>query len=166
MNRALKYLVGTMVMLSSFLVAEAEEQHYILTGDGLQKADSSYEDVRFLPEEEVLGWCSLEPDSLKDKIWTDKGVTWHSIYESMKMDSFAYVPFDTKKYDWILTNPRAREFMTYNDKDACDCPYEDLIFIHYRTPLWTWGALCGREGMIPICRKHKKQFRILVSRMN
>lgn len=165
MNRELKYLVGTMVMLSSFLVAEAEDQHYILTGYGLQKADSNYEDVRFLPEEEVLGWCTLEPDSLKDKIWTNKGVTWHSIYESMKMDSFAYVPFTVEKYGYDGDRRNMKKFMTWH-RDVCDCPFEELILIHYRTPQWTWNALAGREGLLPICRKHKKRFRMMVWVMN
>lgn len=165
MNRAFKYLVGTMVMLSSFLVAEAKEQHYILTGYGLQKADSSYEDVRFLPEEEVLGWCSLEPDSLKDKIWTDKGVTWHSIYESMKVDSFAYVPFTVEKYGYDGDRRNMKKFMTWH-RDVCDCPFEELIIVHYRSPQWTWNALAGREGLLPICRKHKKQFMMMVWVMN
>lgn len=167
MNRALKYLVGTMAMLPSLLVAEAEEQHYILTGDGLQKADSSYEDVRFLTEEEVLGWCAQEPDSLKDEAYTKYGFTWHSIYESMKRDSFAYVPFTVEKYEFEYhrDRPHLKEFMTWH-RDVCDCPFEDLIIIHYRSPQWTWNALAGREGLLPICRKHKKQFTIMLWSMN
>lgn len=165
MSRALKYLVGTMVLLSSFLVAEAEDQHYILTGDGLQKADSKYEDVRFLPEEEVLGWCAQDPDSLKDEAYTKYGYTWHSIYESMKVDSFAYVPFTVEKYGYDGDRRNMKKFMTWH-RDVCGCPFEELIIVHYRSPQWTWNALAGREGLLPICRKHKKQFRMIVCVMN
>ena len=77
----------------------------------------------------------------------------------------AYVPFTVEKYEYHRDRPHLKEFMTWH-RDVCGCPFEELIIVHYRSPQWTWNALAGREGLLPICRKHKKQFRMMLWSMN
>lgn len=117
-------------------------------------------EFQYLSEEEVKGWCEQEPDSLKNVYYDKKnGITWHAIYEFMKTDSFAYIPFNVDIYCWGFEEFKswAPQELKKKKRKFCNCPLEELILIPYRSPEYTWRALCGFEGYLVICRKHIKQ---------
>ena len=49
-----------------------------------------------------------------------------------------------------------------------DVPEKDrqIITLHFRSPFWTWVNLCGREGFLIICKKHKRQIDFLITKLN
>ena len=48
----------------------------------------------------------------------------------------------------------------------CGKPSEDLLWIHFRSPLWTWKRLCGCEGALSICPDCHWQIEFLCESMN
>ena len=54
---------------------------------------------------------------------------------------------------------------------VCPCPScglnpEELVWIKYRSPDWTWRNLCGRQGYISICPRCKKAVSSILTLMN
>ena len=41
-----------------------------------------------------------------------------------------------------------------------------LFWVHFKSPSWTWRKLCGREGYLSICSKHKIQVDFLCTVIN
>ena len=42
----------------------------------------------------------------------------------------------------------------------------EIITVHFISPNWTWERLCGREGYLIICKKHKRQIDFLITKLN
>ncbi|MCQ2233558.1 MAG: hypothetical protein MJZ24_02315 [Paludibacteraceae bacterium] len=196
MTRVLKYLVGTMVLLSSLLVAEAQnslkervEEHlkeveryrherlcevqpgiYCLEYPDDDEFEIKNIDIIYLSEEEVLGWTEIEPDSLLDNYMGVGGFNWCGIYECMSRDSFACIPFDEElyfgRYSFYLSKVFRRKFENSRVLGNCDCPLDELVLVYYNSPEWTWPSLVGREGLLPVCRKHKLQFLLKVWKLS
>ena len=116
-------------------------------------------EFQYLSEEEVKSWCEQEPDSLKNVYYTKNGISWHTIYEFMKTNSFAYIPFNEEIYCLGFENYGSwmTQYLKRSKRKFCKCPLEELILIPYRSPEYTWRALCGFEGYLVVCRKHIKQ---------
>ena len=54
---------------------------------------------------------------------------------------------------------------------SCQCPScgmkdEDLVWVEYRSPNWTWSYLCGREGYMVFCPTCKKCVNNILTLMN
>ena len=54
---------------------------------------------------------------------------------------------------------------------VCPCPScglnpEELVWIEYRSPNWTWRNLCGRQGYISLCPHCKKAVSSILTLMN
>lgn len=45
-------------------------------------------------------------------------------------------------------------------------PSENLTWVFFRSPSWTWRNLCGREGFLSICTDHKRQVDFVITGMN
>ncbi len=43
---------------------------------------------------------------------------------------------------------------------------DNLVWVYFRSPDWTWRKMCGREGYLSICTKHKRQVDFICTRMN
>ncbi len=41
-----------------------------------------------------------------------------------------------------------------------------IITVYFKSPAWTWERLCGREGYLTICTKHKIQVDFICTVMN
>ncbi|MBQ0155857.1 MAG: hypothetical protein KBT22_04690 [Bacteroidales bacterium] len=125
-------------------------------------------EVIYLPEEEVLGWTEIEPDSLLDEYRGVGGFNWCGIYECMSRDSFACIPFDEELYFSGIYGTKVfrLRFEESRKRKGCDCPLDELVLVYYNSPDWTWPALVGREGLLPICRKHKLQFMLRTWKMS
>jgi len=48
----------------------------------------------------------------------------------------------------------------------CGMASEDLYWINYKSPQWTWYELCGRAGPMSICPKCKIQVEFILHMMS
>lgn len=42
----------------------------------------------------------------------------------------------------------------------------EIITVYFRSPSYTWRTMCGREGYLTICKKHKRQIGFSITAMN
>ncbi len=49
---------------------------------------------------------------------------------------------------------------------TCGTPSGELAWIHFRSPLWTWQLLCGREGWLTVCDRCHLQVDFFMESMN
>lgn len=48
----------------------------------------------------------------------------------------------------------------------CELESENLIWINFKSPKWTWEHLCGRQGPLSICPNCKIQVEFILEILN
>lgn len=60
----------------------------------------------------------------------------------------------------------SKNFKGHDQCPKCGQNSEELIWIEFRSPDWTWKNLCGRQGPLSICSKCKIQVEFITEIMN
>lgn len=58
------------------------------------------------------------------------------------------------------------DFKNHDKCPKCGMHSEDLIWIEFRSPDWTWKEFCGRQGPLSICPECKIQVEFITKVMN
>ena len=58
------------------------------------------------------------------------------------------------------------KFKGHQNCPKCGRPSEDLVWIMFNSPPWTWQSLCGRQGPLSICPNCKIQVDFICESMN
>ncbi len=72
-------------------------------------------------------------------------------------------------YPWADCAAHLEELESYNvlvTEMACKECGKRIVIIPFRSPEWTWGHLCGREGELYICPSCMRQVRFDCWKMN
>ena len=60
----------------------------------------------------------------------------------------------------------SKKFTGHSKCIKCGLDSGKLIWIHFRSPDWTWEHLCGREGPLSLCPNCKIQVEFILEVMN
>ena len=74
-------------------------------------------------------------------------------------------PWDDVKLCFKL-KLESNNFKNHDICPKCKLKSEELMWIKFRSPGWTWQKLCGREGPLSICPKCKIQVEFITEIMN
>ena len=72
-------------------------------------------------------------------------------------------------YPWADCASHLEELESYNvlvTEMRCDKCGKRIVIIPFKSPEWTWGHLCGREGELYICPSCMRQVRFDCWKMN
>jgi len=58
------------------------------------------------------------------------------------------------------------QFSNYSRCPQCKLPPEELTWIEFISPPWTWKARCGRQGPLSLCPVCGIQVEIIVKKLN
>ena len=58
------------------------------------------------------------------------------------------------------------DFIKQKECPNCGTKSEDLIWVEFRSPKYTWEQMCGRAGPLSICNKCNIQVEFIVEMMN
>ena len=88
-------------------------------------------------------------------------------WNDSELDEEAFFPWEDVFKCKIIPNegelkpcPECIKENTEGDKEG------HLITVYFKSPAWTWERLCGREGYLTICTKHKIQVDFICTVMN
>jgi hypothetical protein len=60
----------------------------------------------------------------------------------------------------------SEDFKNGKSCPECGLPSEQLTWIYFRSPSWTWKHLCGRAGPLSLCPKCRIQVQFICNRKN
>jgi hypothetical protein len=74
----------------------------------------------------------------------------------MRTELFPWADVDAARDDTRLQGGRdAEKARTHYGSEArcpkCSRPGDELAWVYFRSPAWTWQSLCGREGWLAVC---------------
>lgn len=86
----------------------------------------------------------------------------------LRKQSFAYFnPFPTKDIKNCLNDTIERKhFINHRSCLKCDRKSEDLLWIQFKSPDYTWKNLMGIEGSLSICEKCGIPVEFITAKMN
>ncbi len=96
--------------------------------------------------------------------WKIEELTYHDIghYEqTLPWDDVAKSKYIGKRRKSVMPRP-CPLCSQEHDKNATD----HIRWVYFKSPASTWQKMCGREGYLSICTKHKVQVSFECTRMN
>lgn len=60
----------------------------------------------------------------------------------------------------------SKNYKNHDKCPKCGKNSEELIWIKFRSPDWTWKNLCGRQGPLSICPECRIQVEFIIEIMN
>ena len=106
---------------------------------------------------------SIDPDAKTPLIDEDDG-------EHIPSNDGEHIPSnDGKHFPWDDVRQcydRKIEPMNGSSCPSCNLPGNQLLWIDFVSPPWTWKNLCGREGYLSICERCHVQVDFWMTGMN